>query len=377
MGTIDAVSRPALVVGLLALVFRSAPASPAELMPVSPEAEHAPSRPASLMPAQGSCPEPVLVDIQPPRPGIEWWADPGLEGLARLLAGHAPAFAALPGIGPFDPPEGMRILLLRDLACLADLGVSAPQPDWVAGLASASAGFVAVRADGPRDRISSLRTVLRHELAHVALERHTAGGAPRWLHEGYAQFAAGAWDWQQAWRLRWAFLRGGSDRLRRISLIFPRDPEGARMAYLLSYTAVQELISLSGDRGLRAFLAGLGAGERTDQAFRRVFGLTESQFEERWEDSVRARYGLLYTLSRAGVFWLFVSILVVWVASRRRRHNRERLEAMRQAEAREETADVLWRAVPPWPWLRSSRPGRSGGPPGTEEEEPPSRPDPR
>ena len=128
---------------------------------------------------------------------------------------------------------------------------------------------------------------------------------------------------------------------------------------------------------LGALQKALGAGESTDQAFRRVFGLTESQFEERWEDSVRARYGLLYTLSRAGVFWLFVSVLVVWVASRRRRHNRERLEAMRQAEAREDAADVLWRAVPPWPWLRSSRPGRSGPPRETEGEEPPSRPDPR
>jgi hypothetical protein len=302
-----------------------------------------------------SCPEPKSVDLEPPRAGIAWWAEPGLEGLARVLSGHAPAFAPFPGIGPLDPPEGMRILMLRDLGCLADLGVSAPQPDWVAGLASAAGGFVALRADGSRDRISSLRA----------------------LHEGYAQLAAGAWDWQQAWRLRWTFLRGGSDRLRRISLVFPRDPEGARIAYLLSYTAVQELGSISGEAGLRAFLVGLGSGENTDQAFRRVFGLTESQFEERWESSVRARYGLLYTLSRAGVFWLFLSVLVVWVASRRRRHNRERLEAMREAEAREDAPDVLWRAVPLWPWFRSPRPGRSEPPPDTEGQEPPSRPGPR
>jgi hypothetical protein len=371
MGTIDAVSRRALIAESLALLLISAPAWTAGA-PASPPWS------AGVTPArQRACPEPVLIDVEPPRAGIAWWAEPGLEGIARVLAGHAPAFAPLPGIGPLDPPEGMRILLLRDLGCLAELGVSAPQPDWVAGLASAAGGFVALRADGPRDRISSLRAVLRHELAHVALEQGTSGRAPRWLHEGYAQLAAGAWDWQQAWRLRWTFLRGGNDRLRRISLVFPRDPEGARMAYLLSYTAVQELVSISGEAGLRAFLMGLGAGESADEAFRRVFGLTESQFEERWESSVRARYGLLYTLSRAGVFWLFVSILVVWVASRRRRHNRERLEAMREAEAREDAPDVLWRAVPPWPWPRSSRPGRSRPPPETEGREPPSRPDSR
>ena len=149
------------------------------------------------------------------------------------------------------------------------------------------------------------------------------------------------------------------------------------MAYLLSYTAVQELASISGEPGLRAFLAGLESGESTDQAFRRVFGLTEAQFEERWEDTVQARYGLLYTLSRAGAFWLVVSILVVWVASRRRRRDRERLEAMRAAEAREDAQDVEWHAVPPWPWFRSSRPRGSEPPQGAGGHEPPSRPGPR
>jgi hypothetical protein len=365
MGTIDPVRPRAPLVGLLALLALLAPA---RLPGVTPPAAHF---------RQSSCPEPVLVQTEVVRADIAWWAEPGLEGHARLLAAHAPAFAPLPGIGPFDPPDGMRVLLLRDLRCLADLGVSAPQADWVAGVASAAQAFVAVRADGPRDRMSSLRAVLRHELAHIALERSTGGRAPRWLHEGYAQLAAGAWDWQQAWRLRWAFVRGGSERLRRISLVFPRDPEGARMAYLLSYTAVHELVSISGEPGLRAFLTGIGTGESTDQTFRQVFGLTQAQFEERWESSVRARYGLLYTLSRAGAFWLFVSILVVWVASRRRRRDRERLEAMRAAEAREATPDVEWRAVPPWPWLRSSRPGRSDPPSESGGGEPPSRPESR
>lgn len=361
MGTIDALRLRASLIGALALLPSFAPARlPGTTAPRSPD-------------PQSSCPQPVFVQAQDERSDIAWWADPGLEGLARLLAAHEPAFSPLPGIGPFQPPGGMRILLLRDLTCLSDLGIAAPRPDWVAGVASAAEGFVAIRADGPRDRISSLRAVLRHELAHIALERSTGGRAPRWLHEGYAQLAAGAWDWQQAWRLRWTFLRGGGERLRRISLVFPRDPEGARLAYLLSYTAVQEIVSISGEPGLRAFLTGLHEGQTSDQAFRRVFGLTESQFEERWESSVRARYGLLYTLSRAGAFWLFVSILVVWVASRRRRRDRERLEAMRAAEARE-TTDVAWRAVPPWPWLRSSRPDSPNSPAETVGDEPPTGP---
>jgi hypothetical protein len=292
----------------------------------------------------------VPVEVAPPGAIFEWSATPGLEGLARLLATHGPAFAPLPGVGALDSGSGLRVILLRDLDCLTDLGLSGGQPDWVAGLASADRGFVALRVDGSRDRVSSLRAVLRHELAHVALERATNGAAPRWLQEGFAQLASGTWDWQEAWRLRWTFVRGGGERLRRLSLAFPQDPDGARLAYLLSYTAVHEIISISGEPGLRAFLAELQSGANVDGAFRSVFGLTESQFEDRWERSVQARYGLLYTMSRAAIFWILVSVLVVWVAVRRKRRNRARMDAMRAAEAREASVEAEWRAVSPWPW---------------------------
>lgn len=292
--------------------------------------------------AQGAgCPRPIPVEVDGPGGGYAWRAEPRLASVARVLGRHEPAYAEMPGIGP--PPvaagdEPVRIYLLSDLACLRALELPDPGADWVAGVASRDAGFVALRVDGPQDPISSLRVVLRHELAHLALDRATDGRAPRWLHEGYAQLASGAWDWQQAWRLRWVFLRGGGERLRRLSLRFPSDPQGARLAYQLSYTAVQELYSLAGVRGLRAYFAALRDGATPDGAFRRVFGITQAQFEDRWRRTVQGRYGLLYTLTRAGLFWAAVSILVIWVAWRRRRRDREKLEALREEDRREEEA---------------------------------------
>ncbi len=316
----------------------------------APLGSHVPVQATERGPAEpvpGGCRPPVRVDVRGPGASYEWWAEPELEPLVRRLAAHEPAYAPMPGIGPLESAPGTRIYLLRDLACLAALGLSSPGVDWVAGVASWGERYAAVRAGGPGDGLPALRSVLRHELAHLALARATEGRAPRWLQEGYAQLAAGDWDWEEAWRLRWAFVRGGGSTLEGLSLRLPADPEGARLAYQLSYTAVQEILSLSGERGLRAFIAALGQGATTDEAFRRVFALTEGQFEDRWRSAVAGRYGILYTLSRAAFFWIAVSLLVAWVAIRRKRRNRERLEAMREAEAREGEGPE-WRALLPW-----------------------------
>jgi len=50
------------------------------------------------------------------------------------------------------------------------------------------------------------------------------------------------------------------------------------------------------------------------------------------------RYGWLYLLSRAGLFWLGVTALVLFVALRRSRRDRRRLDALRASE--ESAADA-------------------------------------
>ncbi|MFQ5679685.1 MAG: peptidase MA family metallohydrolase [Gemmatimonadota bacterium] len=284
------------------------------------------------------CPVPVTVDVERESTFV-WKADPGLEEVARALARRPGPRRPFPGIGAY-PGDGTReiltVWLVQDLDCLPPAGDGAPRPDWVAGLASAPGGFLALRADRGRGDLRALPAVFRHEIAHLALDRATGGNAPRWLQEGYAQYAAAAWNWQQAWRLRFLLLRTEGSVLRELSLRFPRDPEPSRLAYLLSYTAVHELASIGGDPGLAALFAELGRGSSVDGALRRVFGLTAAQFEARWRRRVGKRYGVLYVLSRASLFWVAVTLLLLWVGSRRRRRNRERLQALREAESREE-----------------------------------------
>lgn len=282
-----------------------------------------------------SCPpvEPVA-PAERAVPDLVWSAELDLAPVARILAGREAIYRPFPGL-PGYAPEGTRIVLLRDLACLQRLGVADPGADWVAGLALLDRNLVALRVERAGADVGAVATVLRHELAHLALGRASRGRAPRWLHEGYAQFASGSWNWSEAWQLRWTFLRGSGERLRRMELDVPRDPGGARMAYMLSYTAVQELWSIAGEAGFTAFVAALGEGRTEEDAFRRVFGITEGDFVERWREGVAGRYGLLYTLSRAAVAWTLITVLLIWAGWRRRRYKRERMEELREADRRE------------------------------------------
>ena len=293
--------------------------------------------------AQVDCPPPMRVDVTASTKGagwasrVAWWAEPDLQPAARLLAGHGPTFGPMPGIGALEATPGQppAVYLLRDLACLDAHGLSTSLPDWVAGVADAEGRFVALRADPSRDPVGSLRVVLRHELAHLALRGAAGGNVPRWLNEGYAQYASGSWDWQEAWRLRFAVLSGGRGVLDALSLRFPSNPDGARLAYMFSYTAVHELVGLAGENGLRATFEELQSGATIDEALRRVFGLTGSQFEDRWRRNVARRYGILYVFSRAALFWTTVTILLVWLGRRRKKRDRVRMERLKEDERRE------------------------------------------
>ncbi len=295
--------------------------------------------PHAAVPQPDPCPEPVPVDVE--GSPLIWRAEPDLRPIARALAENRALLAPLPGIG--DPAAALAgafqrptVWILGDLGCVEAHGLAPAQPDWVAGLASGRGGYIALRAERGGGGPGSLATVFRHELAHLGLYAATDGRAPRWLQEGYAQYASGSWNWEEAWRLRVALLFRGEDALRELALGFPRDAEGARLAYLLSYTAVHELAAMGGERGLAAFFGAYREGGGTDAALRRVYGLTLGRFEERWRERVEARYGWLYVVSRASVFWVAVTLLLLWMGWRRRRRDRRRLEGLREAERREE-----------------------------------------
>lgn len=269
---------------------------------------------------------------------VRWLSDPGLERVAATLAEDEWIFSALPGIGELGAvlSDTVTIRLVTEFRPRDDETVAEPEP-WVAGTAIPELNLISLRGSTGQGGLTALRQVLRHELAHLALWAATRGNTPRWLQEGYAQLAAGAWGAGEAWRLQVAFMHGDAS-LHALALRFPRQQQSAALAYLLSYTAVVELQGLSGDTGLRGTFERLAAGDDFDAALRSVYGLTETQFEEKWRREVAGRYGWLYVLSRASLFWVALTLAMLVFGWRRRRYNRMRWDALRRAEAVETDA---------------------------------------
>ncbi|HSM07676.1 MAG TPA: hypothetical protein VLA33_01515 [Gemmatimonadota bacterium] len=270
-------------------------------------------------------------------PELEVRADPGLEELARSVTDNLEVWASMPGI-PDSVLAGRRVVIwfARDLSTLDSVGLGRSEP-WVAGVADPARRRLALRVSGSQRNFDRLLAVYRHEAAHVALHAATGGNVPRWMHEGYAQMASGTWDWREGWRLQFTLMRGGQSILSDLDRRFRSGIE-PQTAYILSYTAVDALRSLGGDRGLEALFASLRDGDRFDAALRRVYGITADQFERRWRERVLDRYGWLYLLSRTGFVWLAVTFLIIGLGIARIRHDRRRLSEMRERERREAAA---------------------------------------
>lgn len=259
--------------------------------------------------------------------------------------------ATLPALRP-EVPSGVALYLAENedaLIALAGTGV----PDWGAGVTLPQEGrivipaFVSSRGSGWSDA-----RVLRHEWAHVALYQHLEGlRIPRWFDEGYAEWASGGWAPAEGWRLRIALALGKAD-LDSLVVAWPRGAADASLAYLLSASAIEYLVSRSGTRGLEVLLRRWAEGGDMDDAFRQTYGVTFSQFEEGWTKYVRKRYGWLYVLSHSILFWLVGGLALLGLVRIRRGRDREGLAKLRAGELPDAPAF----------WLEQNLPGPGPGP---------------
>ncbi|MGH7546100.1 MAG: peptidase MA family metallohydrolase [Gemmatimonadota bacterium] len=269
------------------------------------------------------------------RDSIRVWYWTGDETFAERALGAVPSFR-FPGL-PDDawrvgPP--LSITLAPDVSTLRRLAPGAPE--WGAGFAAPERRSLVIPLRGPQRRPDEWRSTLHHEVAHIALHEYLRARIPRWFDEGYAQFAAGTWDADAAWQLRLAILLGQAPTLDSLTLDYAATAPRARVAYLLSYTAVRDLYELSGPDAFRILLRRWREGGDLDAAMRRTYGLTLGHFERLWREDVRSRYGWLLIVSETVVLWTTFTLLFLalgaW-ARRRRRRQYAALEARETAEA--------------------------------------------
>lgn len=270
------------------------------------------------------------VDAPPVR--IHYW--PEQEALAQRIARGLPDSLRFPGLPPgVLEPGGVDVWLAPDQARWDSLTGGAA-PEWGAGVADPVAGVIVLPTfDWQRTPLRDLGRTLRHELAHVALQRHLGDTrTPRWFTEGYAQWAAGEWSTDSAWQLRLGLMSGNAPPLDSLTLDWPRSEADARLAYLLSASAVAYLVDRSGERGLRVLFRRWKDSGDFQQSFRSTYGLTMGQFEEDWREFARKRYGWGVFLGQWAFFWILAAALLVVFVVVRRRRDRERLARLRATE---------------------------------------------
>jgi hypothetical protein len=252
--------------------------------------------------------------------------------LAREVLAAARAPIRFPGLGAVSVPESTTIVLASDAAAFrAATGGGAPE--WAGGVAIPELRRIVLPTYPTAHAAEEDRgTILRHEVAHLVLNERLPGIVPRWFDEGYAEVASGGWDVESAWQLRLAFVAGTTPPLDSLNLDWPGGEREARLAYLLSATAVDFLRRRGGERGMTLLFANWREHREFEPALRATYGITFGQFEDEWRRDVRTRYGWLALVSNMAVIWVIATALVLAAWIPRRRRNRRKLAGMEAEE---------------------------------------------
>jgi hypothetical protein len=257
---------------------------------------------------------------------VVYW--PGQEDLARRTLEVAVRPQRLPGF-PSDPALSAGSIYLAPSPAVFDSLTGGGVPEWGAGVAIPALRMIVLPtypAPGPAERDPA--TTLRHELAHLAVHAYLPAPIPRWFDEGYATWTSGGWDQAAAWQIRAAFLLGRAPPLDSLTLEWPRRAERARLAYLLSASAVQYLVEIGGEDGFAALIETWRREGSFDASLRRVYGMTPGQFESAWRNMVKQRYGWLLAFSQVTFLWGFFAVFLVVLWWIRRRRKRDRLAVL-------------------------------------------------
>lgn len=214
--------------------------------------------------------------------------------------------------------------------------IGARAPEWGAAFAfPAERRIVMQGRSAPSDAGDPIR-VLRHELAHLALDEAMGDLPPRWFNEGYASWAANEWDREAVIAANVGLALGGFRSLASLDSGFQSGARRAEASYALAYRAVAEMAAIDERRGLDLLFQYWKAEGTLNVALRQAYGLTYEGFQKRWLDRTRRRYGALALFTDMTLGALVLILLVTPLFLLRRRRDRERLARMRVADAEAE-----------------------------------------
>jgi hypothetical protein len=201
--------------------------------------------------------------------------------------------------------------------------------DWVLGQAFYDRNWIVVKAVGDLN----LRQLVAHEVCHIMLGQKlqaTGVEAPRWLHEGLAQYTAQQWTPDSTQIIGRAAAEGGLIPLAKLDSAFGGKVEQVSLAYAESYTLVQFLVEREGPKELGSLVEELARTGDINRALVRTCRLPVERLERLWLESVRRTYtrqGLPVVDELAVFVAMGVLFLIAVVVQRRKaRAIRERLQ---------------------------------------------------
>ena len=283
---------------------------------------------------------------------------PSEARLARTVAGLVINADSFPGIP--RPTAKILVALAPDEARFREW-VGPFAPEWGAAVAFPGSNRIIMQGSSAGADAGNPLETFRHELAHLALHEAMGDLPPRWFDEGYASWAAHEWNREDILATNVGLAWRGMPTLEELNDRFQHGSTSAQEAYALAYRAVADLAELGGERGLAPLFDKWKEQGSLEKAVRLTYGITLTDFEQRWQSRTKRRYGALALFSNLALGGVLISLVLLPLYLARRRRDRARLAAMVVADAKAEAAA---READPLSELLDPTSQNTGTPPG-------------
>ena len=199
-------------------------------------------------------------------------------------------------------------------------------PTWIVGLAIGERDVVIFPNRVLAYPYDSLESVVRHEVAHLALNVAAGDAAlPRWFHEGVATSVDRGWSMGARFQLLLAML--ARPDIAQLTRLFASDSvSDTKQAYLLSALLVDDLRERYSAAVPGAIARRVGSGANFADAFRQETGVTPDAAAAQAWAGYRRWTAWVPAVTDPGAAWLLILLLafLAFIAQRRRRARRRR-----------------------------------------------------
>ncbi|MCZ7585404.1 MAG: hypothetical protein M5R36_19840 [Deltaproteobacteria bacterium] len=255
------------------------------------------------------------------------------EKTAAYLADHAEKIREdVTYLIGFDFKARTTVRIAPDLQTYQHTQPRVIVPEWSVGAAFPAENLIVLLS--PSAALEDGRNleplqIFKHEVSHVVLGRALAGrSTPRWLDEGIAEHLSEPWNSRKTFRMTLAVLTGRKIPLSRLVRSWPKDRDGARIAYLESQAFVDFLFRHG---AVHKVVDALRRRESVEEAVASATGIPVRDLNTEFDDFLTRNYTWVHLFIEGDVVWgfasfLFILTVIISAIKSRRRLRRMELE---------------------------------------------------